>query len=265
MTESVHGRSCPNCPHQRPALRAVALLRLLRQHGDGAWGPMPADFTPSPLATIQARSSGPWRRKAAMYDVPERPVEIGGPDAVRFMERIFARRVGTLKEGRGRYAIACAPNGGVFMDGILFKLSEDRFWYVQPDGALETWLIAHSEGFDVTISDPKSRVIQIQGPKSLEIMHAASNGAIDEKMGYFPRRLLRSGRSGALCFPDWLDRRARLRDLQPGSQYRSPAPVGPSGRGRHAPTAWSSAAPRPWRSAASKPEFWTTAAIWTCR
>ena len=125
------------------------------------------------------------RRKAVMYDVPERPVEISGPDAEAFLERVFARRISNLKQGRGRYAIACTPKGGVFMDGILFKLAKDKFWYVQPDGALETWLHAHSDGFDVTISDPHSRVLQIQGPTSLDIMHAASGGAIDETIGYF--------------------------------------------------------------------------------
>ena len=125
------------------------------------------------------------RRKAVLYDVPERPVQLEGPDVVPFMERIFARPISDLREGRGRYAIACTASGGVFMDGVLFKLPEGKFWYVQPDGALETWLIAHSEGFEVAISDPKSRVLQIQGPNSLEIMRAASGGLIDENMGYF--------------------------------------------------------------------------------
>ena len=68
------------------------------------------------------------------------------------------------------------------MDGVLFKLGSDRYWYVQADGAFETWLIAHSGGFDVTISDPKSRVIQIQGPASIDIMKAASDGKIDESI-----------------------------------------------------------------------------------
>ena len=142
-------------------------------------------FYPKSIGDDPAEKYWALRRKAAMYDVPERPVQIEGPDVVSFMERIFARNIVTLKEGRGRYAIACTPKGGVFMDGILFKLSHGKYWYVQPDGALETWLIAHSEGFDVTISDPKSRVIQIQGPKSLEIMRSASDGLIDESMGYF--------------------------------------------------------------------------------
>jgi aminomethyltransferase len=142
-------------------------------------------FYPKSIGDDTAEMYWALRCKVAMYDVPERPVQIEGPDAVPFLEFIFARRIATLKEGRGRYAIACTPRGGVFMDGILFRMPEDRFWYVQPDGALETWLIAHSEGFDVTISDPKSRVIQIQGPKSLEVMRSASDGAIDEGMVYF--------------------------------------------------------------------------------
>ncbi len=125
------------------------------------------------------------RRKCALYDVPERPVQIEGPDAVPFMERIFARRIDNLKEGRGRYAIACTPQGGVFIDGVLFNLSKNKYWYVQPDGALEAWLAAHSEGYDVTISDPHARVLQIQGPTSFAVMNAASDGAIDDRMGYF--------------------------------------------------------------------------------
>jgi aminomethyltransferase len=130
---------------------------------------------------------GYWalRRKSALYDVPERPVQIEGPDVVPFMERIFARRVGNLQEGRGRYALALTPQGGIFIDGVLFHLSKNKYWYVQPDGALEAWLVAHSEGYDVTISDPHARVLQIQGPTSYAVMHEASDGSITESMGYF--------------------------------------------------------------------------------
>lgn len=125
------------------------------------------------------------RRKALIYDVPEKPIEISGPDVVPFLEKVFSRKVATLAVGRGRYCLACTPQGGMFMDGVLFNLGEDRYWYVQADGAMETWLVAHSEGFDITISDPHSRVIQVQGPASIGIMQAASSGAIDENMRYF--------------------------------------------------------------------------------
>ena len=125
------------------------------------------------------------RNKAVLFDVPEKPWQIEGADSVAFLEKIFARKIASLKEGRGRYAIACTPGGGTFMDGILFKLAENRYWYVQPEGALEPWLTAHSEGFKVSISDPKSRVLQIQGPNAFKIMSDASKGAIDESMKYF--------------------------------------------------------------------------------
>lgn len=133
------------------------------------------------------------RRKALIYDVPEKPIEISGPDVVPFLEKVFSRKVSTLAEGRGRYCIACTPQGGVFMDGVLFKLAADRFWYVQADGAMETWFVAHSGGYDVTITDPNSRVIQIQGPASIDIMNAASAGVIDETMKYFSAGFINLG------------------------------------------------------------------------
>lgn len=125
------------------------------------------------------------RRKALIFDVPEKPVEISGPDSVAFLEKVLTRKVSSMKEGRGYYALACTPKGGIFMDGVIFKLGENRFWYVQADGPFETWLLANSGGFDVEISDPHSRVLQIQGPASIDIMRDASDGKINEEMGYF--------------------------------------------------------------------------------
>ena len=125
------------------------------------------------------------RRQAVLYDVPEKPWQIDGPDALPFLERIFARPVADLPEGRGRYAIACTADGGTFMDGILFKLAENRYWYVQPEGALEPWLVAHGADYDVRISDPRVRVLQIQGPNSPKVMADASDGAIDARLKYF--------------------------------------------------------------------------------
>jgi glycine cleavage system aminomethyltransferase T len=125
------------------------------------------------------------RQRSVLYDVPERPIQIEGPQVVEFLEKVFSRKIENLKVGRGRYAIACNHDGGLFMDGVLFRLEEKKFWYVQPDGALETWLMAHQNGFDVTISDPHSRVIQIQGPKSLDVIKAVTNGAVDENLKYY--------------------------------------------------------------------------------
>ncbi len=125
------------------------------------------------------------RQKALIFDVPEKPIEISGPDTIPFLEKVTTRKVSIIKEGRGYYSLACTPQGGIFMDGVIFKFKENKFWYVQADGPFEDWLLAHSSGFNIKISDPKSRVLQIQGPASIEIMKAASNGKIDENMKYF--------------------------------------------------------------------------------
>ena len=125
------------------------------------------------------------RQKAAIFDVPEKPIEISGPDSIPFLEKVMTRKVASIKEGRGYYSLACTHQGGIFMDGVIFKFNKNKFWYVQADGPFEDWLLAHSGGFNVKISDPKSRVLQIQGPASIDIMKAASNGKIDENMPYY--------------------------------------------------------------------------------
>lgn len=125
------------------------------------------------------------RKHAAFFDVPERPVEIVGIDAVSFVEHIVARKIADMKIGRGRYVILCTHQGGIFMDGILFRLAKNKFWLVHPDADLDTWLLANKNGFDVTFTDPKSRVLQLQGPKSFQIMNDVTNGVLDEAFGYF--------------------------------------------------------------------------------
>lgn len=125
------------------------------------------------------------RRDAALFDVPERPVEICGRDAVPFLERLCTRRFANLATGRGRYALMCTHDGGLFMDGIVLRLAEDKFWFVQPDGELDAWLLAHRNEYAVRISDPSSRVLQLQGPKSLAILRDLSEGAIDHTLPYF--------------------------------------------------------------------------------
>ncbi len=115
------------------------------------------------------------RQEAMLYDVPEKPLEIRGPDAEKLLERVFTRKISSLKQWHARYAIACTPQGHILMDGVLIRLAADHFWYVQANGPFETWLLAHSAGLDVEIRDPQSWVLQVQGPKSMEILAAATD------------------------------------------------------------------------------------------
>ena len=93
------------------------------------------------------------RSEAVLFDLPEKPWQIEGPDVVPFLEKLFSRRIDNLRIERGRYAIACTSEGGTYMDGILFRLTDQCFWYVQADGAFEEWVIAHREGLEVDLGD----------------------------------------------------------------------------------------------------------------
>ena len=150
------------------------------------------------------------RRGVALFDVPEHPIEIAGPDALTLFSRVFCRDVSKLREGRATYAIACNHQGGILMDGVLMKLGEDRFWYVLADGEFLPWLDAHVGGLDVAITDPDSWVLQIQGPKALDVMPAILDTMPEAPFTYFsvhqtaidghPFLVSRTGWTGELGF-----------------------------------------------------------------
>lgn len=125
------------------------------------------------------------RREAALVDTGERPTEIAGPDAERLCNRLFTRDCAKLKPGRAGYGLLLYPDGGILCDGILLRLAADRFWYVQADGPVYSWLVAHAQGLDVTIRDPRSWVSQVQGPRSLDVLAAAADSGLPENFGYF--------------------------------------------------------------------------------
>ena len=125
------------------------------------------------------------RREAGLVDTGERPTEIIGHDAEAFCNKLFTRNCSTLKPGRAGYGLLLYPDGGILCDGILMRLAPDRFWYVQADGPVYSWFVAHAEGMKVTIRDPKSWVSQVQGPRALDVLAAASDTGLPENFTYF--------------------------------------------------------------------------------
>lgn len=125
------------------------------------------------------------RSQAILRHTGELPIEVRGPDAEKLLDLVFTRRVGKTKVGRCSYQIACYPDGGLLLDGVLVRLAEDRFWYGQADGDLTQWLRAHAEGMEVEVFDPEVWISQIQGPDSLKVLEAALDGPYPERFRYF--------------------------------------------------------------------------------
>jgi len=105
------------------------------------------------------------RQKVAFRNTGEFPVEISGPEAEKFANRVFARDVSRVKVGRCSYNFVLYHHGGMITDGVMLRLAKDKFWMAQADGELIKWYLAHAHDFDVTISDPNVWVTQVQGPK----------------------------------------------------------------------------------------------------
>ena len=116
-----------------------------------------------------------------LYDVPEKPLEITGPDAAAVLERVLTCRVGTLAVGRARYGIACNDDGTVLMDGVLMRLGQDRFWYVKANGEF-THLAAGTRRRGLT-------------PKSPIRIHGSFRSRVRSRLMFWTRR------SAAGCRP----------------------------------------------------------------
>ena len=112
---------------------------------------------------------------AILCDVAvERQVEISGPDAARFVQMMSPRDLSKMQVGQCKYVILTNQHGGILNDPILLKLAKDRFWFSLADSDVLFWaqcLAAHG-GYDVTIHEPDVSPLQLQGPRSRDIMIA---------------------------------------------------------------------------------------------
>ena len=130
---------------------------------------------------------GYWRlrQQAAVLHTGEYPLQFQGPDAERLLDKLFTKDITQVKVNRCGYGLACYPDGGLLVDGILLRLEQDRFWYAQADGDFYSWARAHADGMDVAITDPDVFVSQVQGPAALDILAAASDTGLPDKFSYF--------------------------------------------------------------------------------
>ncbi len=138
---------------------------------------------------------GYWglRQSAAVLNTGEFPLQFEGADAEKLMDLLFTKDITKVKPGRCGYGLACFEDGGLLVDGILLRLSEQKFWYAQADGDFYSWARAHAKDLDVSITDPRVFVSQMQGPKSLEILAAAADDGMPEPFNYFGIAKVRFG------------------------------------------------------------------------
>ena len=133
---------------------------------------------------------------AILCDVAvERQVEITGPDAAKFTQMLTCRDLSKMAVGQCKYILITNADGGILNDPILLRLAENHFWISLADSDILLWAqgVAINSGLDVTIGEPDVSPLQLQGPKSGEIMRALFGDAIMDLRYYWLREVELNG------------------------------------------------------------------------
>ena len=112
---------------------------------------------------------------AILCDVAvERQVEITGPDAARFVAMLTPRDLSMMAVGQCKYILITNADGGILNDPVLLRLGENHFWISLADSDILLWAqgVAVHAGLDVTIGEPDVSPLQLQGPRSGDVMRA---------------------------------------------------------------------------------------------
>ncbi len=108
-----------------------------------------------------------------MWDVAaERQVEITGPDAFEFTNMLTPRDLTKCAVTQCKFALNTDVDGGIINNPVLLRLGENHFWLSVADGDVLLWAkgVASVLDLDVQIREPDVAPVQIQGPKSRDLM-----------------------------------------------------------------------------------------------
>ena len=111
--------------------------------------------------------------EAILCDVAvERQVQVKGPDASKFVQMMTPRDLSNMKVGQCKYVILTNQFGGILNDPVMLRVEEDCYWFSLADSDILFWAQGLNVNlkYDVEITEPDVSPIQLQGPKSKDIM-----------------------------------------------------------------------------------------------
>ena len=162
---------------------------------------------------------------AILCDVAvERQVEITGPDAAQFVQLLTSRDLSNMAVGQCKYVLITNSAGGILNDPVLLRLAENHFWLSLADSDILLWAqgVSVNSGLDVTIREPDVSPLQLQGPKSGQIMSALFGAdilglryywLIETELAGIPLVVSRTGWSSELGYEIYLRDGARGDEL----------------------------------------------------
>ena len=152
------------------------------------------------------------RTAAGLFDVSHMGrVEIDGPRAAAFLNRVLSVDVLGLRVGRARYNLICNEDGGIIDDCIVYRRGEERFLLIPNAGnrpAVLEWLARWTPSSDdVRILDVTLRFAMIahQGPQAEAMLQGLTSTdlsavrafrAIDAEVAGVETMVARTGYTG---------------------------------------------------------------------
>ncbi|MEP9355345.1 sarcosine oxidase subunit alpha family protein [Xanthobacter sp. KR7-65] len=128
-------------------------------------------------------------------------IEVTGPDAAEFLNRIFPNSWLKLASGSCRYGLMLKEDGFVFDDGIVARMAPDRFHVTTSTGGAPR-VLAHMEDYlqtewpelkvFLTSVTEQWAVIALQGPRARAVLAPFVEG-IDLSPEAFPHMAVREG------------------------------------------------------------------------
>ena len=115
------------------------------------------------------------RQAAGLFDVSHMgELEIVGPGALRFLQRVTVGDVAKLEPGRGQYTALPTPDGALVDDVVLFERDAESFLMIVNAGNIERdlgWLKEQGP-VDCEVEDASGELslLALQGPRAQEIL-----------------------------------------------------------------------------------------------
>ena len=154
------------------------------------------------LDAAVARECLAVRNAAGMLDASTLgKIEVVGPDAAAFLDRMYTNRMSTLTVGSIRYGFMLGLDGMVADDGVAMRLAEDRFFVTTTTGnaamvldRFEEWLQTEWPELRVYCTSVTEQWadVAIAGPKAREVL-AALGTDLDLSADAFPFMTFRDG------------------------------------------------------------------------
>lgn len=152
----------------------------------GGWD-MPIDYSVKGLGVIKEHLA--VRHAAGLFDVSHMgEVDIVGPDALAFLQRVTSNDVAKLQDGHAQYSALPMPNGAPVDDIIVYRFNAGRFLLVvnASNRAKDVaWL--HSQGpkgCEVHDRSDEFALLALQGPKAAGILQTLTQAEL-ASVGYY--------------------------------------------------------------------------------